>query len=71
MEVKVQMMFIPAGRRMVLPPIFSVRGMEPVVLTMAGNGVEVRRVSYYMIIAKTLSVIVNLGSICYRLARRC
>lgn len=41
-----EMTLIPAGRRRSLPSTFSVRGAEPVVLTIAGNGVEVRRVSY-------------------------
>lgn len=68
MEAKVQMMFIPAGRRMDLSPTFSVRGVGPVVLTMAGNGVDVRRVSYYMIMPETCSVKSILGSTCYRLA---
>ena len=69
MEGKVQMTFIPAGRRRGFPPIFRVRGVEPVVLVMAGNGVEVRRVSYYIIVTKTLLVRLTLGSMCYRLAR--
>ena len=39
-------MFIYDGKRCGFPPIEIERGMEPMVLAMAGKGFEVRRVSY-------------------------